>query len=420
MYDLILCVLTSQKSKRLPIFQKIGYKKSSKYKTKIVYLVDTDDKPEYLGEDSDWYNCFGGVGPSYSCRFIEYLKNTYDEAKWIMQVDDDSCTDLDKTIDLLNYFYDYEDPVVLTGSFFFFLGMPRYIDRSKNLDPCFSTMIEPKMQKVIKDMEIENIFTGLDDLNKYNIMPTMVRGWEHSVFSCGSVNKIKKYNRLQEFVLRCAKLNLDFGDQAPFVLSKLAKIPISSCFFLSSSPSIEEYSAINKQGRFSHIHHICESWDQIEDFEHIIDENLVFDSAGDVESYFDSKKENTEWLFFHILENKIKARCFIKFLSENKISIINSKIKGLVSHSAIPEFDLNLNEKNYELEEKKWFFDEKNKIFVITNNSNQKIHFVPIKEKLYGCKVSDSEYYLLSKTHILDSLFWRRGLFVGTDLSRIN
>lgn len=418
MYDLVLCVLTSSKSERLPIFQKIGYKKSSKYKTKIVYLVDTDEKPDYLDESCDWYNCFGGVGPSYTCRFIEYLKNTYDEAKWFLQVDDDSCTDLDKTIDLLNYFYDYEDPAVLTGSLFFFLGMPRYVDRSEIFDPCFSTNIDQKLQKVLRDMEVENIFVGIEDLNKFKIMPTIARGWEHSVFSCGAVNKIKKYNRLQEFVLRCAKLNPEFGDQAPFILAKLAKVPISSCFFLTPTPSIEEYSVINKNGRFSHIHHICESWDQLQYFEDAIDNDLIFDSSEEVKFYFDSKKENTEWVFFHILDNKIRARCLIKLLKENKISIIDIKIKGLISHSAVPEFNLNLNEKDYELEEKKWFYD--NEIFVITNKSDQKIEFVPIKEKLYGHKVSESEYYLLSKTHILDSLFWRRGLFVGTDFIRIN
>ncbi len=42
MYDLILCVLATTKNNRLPAFNKIGYK-STKYKTKIVYLVDEED-----------------------------------------------------------------------------------------------------------------------------------------------------------------------------------------------------------------------------------------------------------------------------------------------------------------------------------------------------------------------------------------
>ncbi len=418
MYDLILCVIATTKNNRLPIFQKIGYTKS-KHKTKIVYLVDSDDRPEYIDEDC-WFNCYGGVGHSFTCRFIEYLKNTYDEAKWFMQVDDDSCTDLDKTIELLNCFYDYEDPVVLTGSFLFQLNLPRYVDRTIDTSPCFTNNVDQKLQKILLDMNIENMFIGTDNLNKYKIMPYFSRGWEQSVFSCGALNKIKKYDRLQEYVLNCAKADPEFSDQVPFVLAKLAKIPISQCFFLAPTPSVEEYTAINKNGRFSHVHHICDCWDQIEVFEKIIEEKKVFESAEDVDNYFDSYKENSEWLFFHVLNNNIKSRCLLKFVENKKIKVIDIKLTGLVSYSAVPECSVNLNESEYGFDEKEWEFDSEIDSFIISNKINQKIVLSKIKEKLYGFKSSEDEFFILSKTHPLDTVFWHKNLFVGTSFARIN
>lgn len=418
MYDLILCVIATTKNNRLPIFQKIGYTKS-KYKTKIVYLVDSDDRPDYIDEDC-WFNCYGGVGHSFTCRFVEYLKNTYDEAKWFMQVDDDSCTDLDKTIELLNYSYDYEDPVVLTGSFLFQLNLPRYADRTIDTSPCFTNNLDQKLQKILLDMNTENLFVGTDDLNKYEVMPYVARGWEQSVFSCGALNKIKKYDRLQEYVLNCAKIDPEFSDQVPFVLAKLAKIPISQCFFITPTPSVEEYTAINKNGRFSHVHHICETWDQMKIFENIVEEKRVFESARDIEEYFDSYKENSEWLFFHIVDNTIKSRCLLKFVDNKQIEVMDIKFIGLVSYSSVPETPINLNESGYEFQKKQWEFDSKTNSFVITNQANQKIFFSKIRDKLYGFKTNENEVFILSKTHPLDSVFWHKSLFVGTSFARIN
>jgi len=413
MYDLILCVLATTKNNRLSIFSKIGYKKSNKYKTKIIYLVDSDDRPDFI--EGDWIN----YGRFYSTRFLKYLEETKDESRWFMQVDDDSCTDLDNTIDLLDHSYDYKDPVVVTGSFCYVLDVPRYVDQTQSSRPCFSNNIDSKMQQVLKEMKIENLFLETDDLNQYETMPYVCRGWEQSVFSLKALDRIKNYNRLQEYVSKCVEIKPDFGDQVPFVLAKIAKIPISQCFFLSPAPSASEYTAINKNGRFSHIHHVCESWDQLDYFKDIIENNIIFNSSEDVDKFLDKKIENTEWFFFHIINNKLQSRCVLKLLDHAKIKIVNINIDCLVSYCAVPEFDLSFNYEQYNFEDKDWNFNLEDDCFEISNTFNQKLIFNKIKYKLYGSKVSENEFYLLSKINPIDSVYWRQKKFLDTNFTRI-
>lgn len=419
MYDLILCVIATAKSTRLQSFQKIGFKDSGRYRTKIVYLSDTEDRPDCVTR-GEWLDCSAATGTGYTSRFVHYLKETSDEAKWFFQVDDDSCTDFDKTIELLEYFYDHDDPVALTGSFSFHLAMPRYLDQSEDDEPCFSYNISPKMQAILKDMEIENLFMGRDNLNYARIMPLMTRGWEHSVFSRAAVKKIKKYGRLQEYVSRCTAADPEFSDQVPFVLARLAKVPIAPCFFLTPTPSIEEYTAINKTGRFSHIHHICEPWGQLKNFEQVIEDGIIFENSGQIEAYFDSIKENTDWFFFHVADQKIRSRCLIRLLPGGGVKIIETRIWELVAWQSVPEFNMNINESGYDLEGKRWGFDPGSQSFTVLNEDGREVVFEKMNEKLYAYRISDSEAYLLSRIHILDSVFWSKGQYIGKDLSRIN
>ena len=45
MLDLVLCVLATTKNNRIGQFSKIGYKKTNKYNSKIVYLINNEEKP---------------------------------------------------------------------------------------------------------------------------------------------------------------------------------------------------------------------------------------------------------------------------------------------------------------------------------------------------------------------------------------
>jgi hypothetical protein len=403
MYDLVLCVLATTKNNRLSQFSKIGHTKTNKYKYKIVYLVDNEEKPVDLVEE--WYNC-----PNYhhSTRLIYYLKNTNEKSRWFMQVDDDSCTDIEKTIDLLDYFYDSSDSIMLTGSSSYFLNVPRYLDRTLRMEMLFSHTIDPKLQQVLKDMRIKNLFIKTDDLNKFEVVPRLCHGWEQNVFSNRAFEKIKKYNRTQEFLESCSKNKPEFSDEVPFLFSKIAKIPISQCCFFSPLPDIEEYTAINNSGRFSHIHHMTENLDLTCHLEKIIKNNIKFNEKKEIEEYLESNIENSEWIFFHINNDQIISRCAIKFNENKTISVSQVELSN--------EFKINLNYEKYELENKKWQLENKN--IKITNVQNQSIVFSKTKDKMYIANLDD-QIYILSKLSPIDRVYWNHKMSFGIN-SRVN
>lgn len=402
MHDLILCVLATTKNNRISQFSKIGYKKTNKYKYKIVYLINEENKPENL--DGDWFNC---PGIHHSTRLIYYLKHTNDQSRWFMQVDDDSCTDIEKTIDLLDYFYDFQDCLMLTGSSSYFPTVPRYVDRTPKMETLFSNTIDPKLQQVLKDMKIQNLFIQTDDLNRFENIPRLCHGWEQNVFSNGAFVKLKKYNRTQEFINNCIKNRPEFSDEVPFIFSKIAKIPISQCYFFSPLPEIEEYTGINKSGRFSHVHHVTENLDLTIHLTNIIENNICFNNKKEIEKYLEKNIENSEWIFFHIDKNKIIARCAIKFESDQSIKITNVEFAN--------NFEINFNHTKYEFENKKWKLKESN--IEIINNQNQCIFFSKTKDKLYMANLED-QIYILSKLSPIDKVYWNHKMLFGIN-SRI-
>lgn len=403
MLDLVLCVLATTKNNRISQFSKIGYKKTNKYNSKIVYLINNEEKPIEINDE--WYNC---PGYHHSTRLIYYLQNTNDQSRWYMQIDDDSCTDIDKTIELLDYFYDYQDSIMLTGSSSYFPTVPRYLDRTPRMETLFSHTIDPKLQNVIKDLNIKNLFIETDDLNKFETIPRLCHGWEHNVFSKGAFEKIKKYNRTQEYLDSCIKNKPEFSDEVPFIFSKLAKIPISQCSFFSPLPEIEEYTGINKCGRFSHIHHMTENLDLTFHLENIINNKLEFQNKKEVQDYLENNIENSEWIFFHISENKIFSRCTVKFNLDKTISISNVEFSN--------EFVINTNYEQYEFENKKWHFEKNN--IKITNCQNQSIVFSKTKDKMYVANL-DNQIYILSKLSPIDRVYWNHKMLFGIN-SRIN
>lgn len=408
MYDLIFCVLATTKNNRISQFAKIGYKKSNKYKIKIIYLVNNEDKPEFL--EGEWFNC---PGHSHSTRLTHYFSKTDDKSRWFMQVDDDSCTDLDKTIELLDYFYDCQDPIMLTGSCSYFPIVPRYIDRTPKMETLFLHTIDPKLQQVLKKMQIDHLFIETNDLNNFQVVPRLCHGWEHNVFSFGGVEKIKKYNRLQEYIDQCLECKPEFSDEVPFLLSKIAKIPIAQCYFLTPLPELEEYTGINKNGRFTHIHHMAEPLDLIFHLENIIENKYNFENKKQVCEYLEKNLENTEWFFFHVFDNKINARCAIKLNLDHSINIMNINIANIPDY-----FKINFNYEKYELQNKKW--QMKNEKITITNDKNQNLDFSKIKDKMYGSIINQKEFFILSKISPVDKLYWNRKKFFGNVPERIS
>ena len=84
-----------------------------------------------------------------------------------------------------------------------------------------------------------------------------------------AVNKIKNYNKLNLFLELALKYRPVFTDQSIYLLSKLAKVPIVEAMFLCPYDRPAEYSAMNPQGRYSHIHYVKE---ELPTYQMILDE----------------------------------------------------------------------------------------------------------------------------------------------------
>lgn len=249
MNDITLCILACAKNekykKRLKEFMdSYGYKwNNTEIKAKIVFLVEDENKPDFLDDSIVWYNC---PNIPLSMRLLHYIKNENCDSDWLMQVDDDSSTDIDKTMELLNDFYDKNDCVLLMGG--------------RNTD------LETGLQNILKLMKYKNIFFGSSNISKFDTTPYFIHAWEPSILSKSAFEKIKTWSRLSEYYDLCSKYKPTFGDQVPYLAAKLAKVPIVECLFLSPFYKTAEYSAINQNGRFSHIHYVTDKMSNYKDF----------------------------------------------------------------------------------------------------------------------------------------------------------
>jgi hypothetical protein len=241
MIILNLCVIASTKNEkylnRLKSFiDSYGYKNLNfKNRVKISFLVDDETRPDFVTNNFGWYN-FPGL--PISLRFISFLRKDWAPSLWTMQVDDDSSTDIDKTIEFLNQFYDFDDSMILMGG--------------RNTD------MEMGLQSILREMGEKNILFDNNNINDFSDIPYFVHAWEPSILSIKAVNKIKKYNKLDLFLELALKYQPVFTDQSIYLLSKLAKIPIVEATFLCPYDRPDEYSAVNPQGRYSHIHYVKE------------------------------------------------------------------------------------------------------------------------------------------------------------------
>lgn len=242
-----LCILACAKNEkylgRLRDFvDYYGFKNSKKY-ARIVFLVEDENRPEFLPEDHAWCNF---PNTPLSLRFMRYLKEFQDDSDWIMQVDDDSSTDLDATFELLNKFYDHRDSMMLMGG--------------RNTD------LEMTQQKILKIMGADDFFFGSANISKFDTHPYFVHAWEPTIVSSRAAGVIRSWSRLDEYVGLCMKYRPTFGDQTPYVAAKLARIPVVECAFISPFNKHSEYSAINPDGRYSHIHYITDKWEGFGEF----------------------------------------------------------------------------------------------------------------------------------------------------------
>jgi len=342
-----LCVIASTKSnkytQRLKNFINLYGIKNLNYKknVKICFLVEDEPRPEFLNPEFEWYNY---PNLPMSLRLIYYLINNWSPSVWTMQVDDDSSTDIDKTIEFLNQFYDHDDSMILMGG--------------RNTD------LEYGLQSLIKEMAEPNILFGNPNICVFKDIPYFVHAWEPSILSNKAVNKIREYNKKDLFLQLALKYSPVFTDQSIYLLSKLAKVPIVEATFLCPYDRPHEYSAINPNGRYSHIHYIKEESPNY---------NMIVDS---MKNHHSVEKDNLNVINnLNIIDN-------MKYVFENALTQ-SYGILVLNENGSIGNYD-NPNEKFWQL------------------NENNNLIFKDINNKITSIftKVGD-EYICQNKWHIL-------------------
>jgi hypothetical protein len=302
MNDITFCVLACAKnekySARLQDFlNSYGFKNTNKeLKVKFVFLVEDEDKPDFISEDFVWYNC---PKIPLSCRFLKYLRDSEIDSRWIMQVDDDSSTDIDKTCELLYQFYNHQDSMMLMGG--------------RNTD------LESAQQKIVKIMGVNNFFFGSENISKFDTHPYFIHAWEPTIVSNRAVEIIKKWNRLDEYFDLCLRHVPTFGDQTPYVAAKLSKVPIVECSFMSPFNKHMEYSAINLNGRYSHIHYVTDKWEGFDNFK----QKMIRVKKGDlIFEIQDSKQEL--WEFWGGLKGSERLYGTLRLNEDRTVGLYNN------------------------------------------------------------------------------------------------
>ena len=283
-FDFTLCIVACTKKEKYAARLKeyvssYGYRQKNKsIKTRFVYLVEDEPRPDFIPQKDIWYNC---PGIPMSMRFLKYLKDFDNNSSWVMQVDDDSSTDIDKTIEILNQYYDFNDPMMLMGG--------------RNTD------LESGQQRIIKSMKIENFFFESNDVTNFEGIPYFTHAWEPTIISKSGIKRIKNWKRMEEYYKLCKNNKPIFTDQTPYVAARLAKVPIVEAYFLCPFEWAHSYSCINKNGRYSHIHYVTDKWKSFEPFKKAMKDNIIFSNEEETKKYLlgninINKEENAESL----------------------------------------------------------------------------------------------------------------------------
>ena len=247
MYDItFICMFSFKTEKHINMaqaFSNFGLLNiSGKYRVKLKALVYRDNLEDFnkLKFDpaldlevvlSDKDGISGKIYNFYKDNFCDLGLG---ESRWYMQVDDDSHTDVDGLVSILDKYYDSSDPVLLTSAN---LSSERHRKANYFLSP------EEKMER---------------SFNRFFYYNSSLEGhtWEVYIFSSGGYKKILKKipaKDLGEYFVSLIH-RPSSSDEWLEPLSHKSRVPrVIASFIISPGNFIEDFS-ING-GQFFHIHY---------------------------------------------------------------------------------------------------------------------------------------------------------------------
>lgn len=205
-------------------------------------------------------------------KFYAGLKPTSPNARWLMRVDDDSCTDVDGLVANLDAVYDWESP--------FHLG---------DLTP-FKNPLKNKEKAPFQ--KYKHLLGSLE-----YICGEMYCEIECGIMSAAAVSKVFGNSRSRDLVEQRSKLEGGYCDCVVGLASAIAKVFPINCPFVTHRPLIEQFSLFG--GIKNHIHMVS----RVEKAENFRVGRCSYES-------------------FLLLTKAIEANP-----SENEISLIGKKIK---------------------------------------------------------------------------------------------
>lgn len=213
-----------------------------KYKT--IFLIDENDDELNLKISQDY--CFYKTKKTGCLKWIDYLRSCeHNDSKWYLFVDLKSSTHIDVLRDYLDDNYSYLDPILLIDS--------------KN------TEIEDKQNYIVRQLGetlIPNKYNPFEINNNFNL----VHSRKSFIFSNSAVEKIKIWNRFDQYCDLVDRYQPYDTHQTVAIISKYSKIPICETDVLSTELKPEDFSYLNENGRFHHITNIDKNNNKYEEF----------------------------------------------------------------------------------------------------------------------------------------------------------
>lgn len=303
---------------RIEDFKRYGLVNTGERRVVVNVLLSNEDVD---GIESGWHKNIevNVVKSEYSnyvsniYRFYATLNPENINCKWMMKVDDDSCTDIDGLMSNLDEFYDWRESFYLGASITEFRTA---LDGDEgSLYPEYSHLLGnyKRLARILKS-EVES-----------------------SVISAVALKRILTNEQSLKLIKFRSRMHGGYGDCVIPVASALAKVYPIDCPFVTHLPLLENFSLVG--GMLNHIHMISRhtegenfTWDRAS-HEHfilltkIIDKNPTESEKSLVGSKFllDTKDALKTYEFGekHLLKVKFEDRAFMWMEHKGLIHIFN-------------------------------------------------------------------------------------------------
>lgn len=321
-YDLeVVLHVSSKYPERIDHFKKCGLV-NKKQKKVLLTVLTSDSSADELREgwDDDLEVHVIRKENHYAQNVYEYLLNMTPQSRWIMKLDDDSCTDVHGLIDNLDLFYDSDEKYYLA---------------------CSSTKMHPNSPEFVFHPLYKNFFGEMFVNMQHEIEACVVSrvGMEH----------VLSNKKSRQFLEERIKLQGGATDVALAFASSLSKLYPTDLIFAHHLPLINKFSIFG--GHLNHIHLVSKNrsgenfpdWERCGDVQYEILTRRIRGALSESEKFVSGKKflseTNNELRLIKFNEN---GSLKIKFDHENYVwGEHNEKIVVFCHHSILHfEFEL--------------------------------------------------------------------------------